>query len=160
MASTLLAVGLGIFVTRRAGAEFLPLSRAIVNIGQTFPPVAVLALAVPVMGFGGAPTLLALFLYGLLPIFENTLSGLGEVPPEVPRGVPPRGCRYLTAEVSHLLHAWRGAPAGWGGDYPGFGEAWRGFVDGFRQGFGYYHQSSEDPLPGLAEPLAYLWRRR
>ncbi|MGD9510167.1 MAG: ABC transporter permease [Geminicoccaceae bacterium] len=83
LASALLAVGLGIFVTRPAGAEFLPLSRAIVNIGQTFPPVAVLALAVPVMGFGGAPTLLALFLYGLLPIFENTLSGLGEVSPEV-----------------------------------------------------------------------------
>ena len=83
VASTLLAVGLGIFVTRPAGAEFLPLSRAIVNIGQTFPPVAVLALAVPVVGFGGPPTLLALFLYGLLPIFENTLSGLAEVPADV-----------------------------------------------------------------------------
>ena len=83
VASTVLAVGLGIFVTRPAGAEFLPLSRAIVNIGQTFPPVAVLALAVPVVGFGGPPTLLALFLYGLLPIFENTLSGLAEVPEDV-----------------------------------------------------------------------------
>ena len=29
------------------------------------------------------PTLIALFLYGLLPIFENTLSGLAEVPPTV-----------------------------------------------------------------------------
>ena len=47
------------------------------NIGQTFPPVAVLALAVPIVGFGETPTLIALFLYGLLPIFENTLSGLG-----------------------------------------------------------------------------------
>jgi osmoprotectant transport system permease protein len=83
LVSTVLAVGLGIFVTRPAGTEFLPLSRAVVNIGQTFPPVAVLALAVPIVGFGGAPTLLALFLYGLLPIFENTLSGLGEVPAEV-----------------------------------------------------------------------------
>ena len=83
VASTFVAVGLGIFVTRPAGAEFLPLSRAIVNIGQTFPPVAVLALAVPVVGFGETPTLMALFLYGLLPIFENTLSGLAEVPSEV-----------------------------------------------------------------------------
>jgi osmoprotectant transport system permease protein len=83
VASSLVAVGLGIFVTRPAGAEFLPLSRAIVNIGQTFPPVAVLALAVPMVGFGVLPTLLALFLYGLLPIFENTLSGLAEVPSEV-----------------------------------------------------------------------------
>jgi len=83
VASTIVAVGLGIFVTRPAGAEFLPLSRSIVNIGQTFPPVAVLALAVPVVGFGETPTLIALFLYGLLPIFENTLSGLGAVPPQV-----------------------------------------------------------------------------
>lgn len=83
LASTLVAVGLGIFVTRPAGAEFLPLSRSLVNIGQTFPPVAVLALAVPIMGFGTAPTLVALFLYGLLPIFENTLSGLAGVPPQV-----------------------------------------------------------------------------
>jgi osmoprotectant transport system permease protein len=83
VASTVVAIGLGIFVTRPAGAEFLPLSRSIVNIGQTFPPVAVLALAVPAVGFGQTPTLIALFLYGLLPIFENTLSGLGEVPPAV-----------------------------------------------------------------------------
>ncbi len=83
VASTLVAVGLGIFVTRPVGAEFLPLSRSIVNIGQTFPPVAVLALAVPIVGFGTTPTLIALFLYGLLPIFENTLSGLGNVPPAV-----------------------------------------------------------------------------
>ena len=83
LASTLVAVGLGIFVTRPAGMEFLPFGRAIVNIGQTFPPVAVLALAVPLVGFGEAPTLIALFLYGLLPIFENTLGGLAAVPPQV-----------------------------------------------------------------------------
>ena len=59
------------------------MSRSLVNIGQTFPPVAVLALAVPLVGFGEKPTLIALFLYGLLPIFENTLAGLAEVPADV-----------------------------------------------------------------------------
>ncbi|WP_181708078.1 ABC transporter permease [Chthonobacter rhizosphaerae] len=83
LAATVVAVGLGIFVSRPAGADFLPLSRAIVNVGQTFPPVAVLALAVPAVGFGTAPTLIALFLYGLLPIFENTLAGLRQVPAAV-----------------------------------------------------------------------------
>ena len=82
-AATFVAVGAGILVTRPVGAEFLPLSRTIANIGQAFPPVAVLALAVPVVGFGTVPTLLALFLYGLLPIFENTLTGLTGLPPEV-----------------------------------------------------------------------------
>src|SRR5690606_11228703 len=46
-------------------------------------PVAVLALAVPVLGFGEKPTLVALFLYGLLPIFENTLTGLTTLPAAV-----------------------------------------------------------------------------
>ncbi len=49
--SAVLAVLGGIFVTRESGADFLPLSRAIANAGQTFPPVAVLALAVPATGF-------------------------------------------------------------------------------------------------------------
>jgi len=43
------------------------------------PPVAVLALAVPVMGFGEKPTLFALVLYGLLPILRNTLAGLSGI---------------------------------------------------------------------------------
>ncbi|WP_160006963.1 ABC transporter permease [Rhizobium sp. 18055] len=81
--SAILAIAGGIFVTRKSGADFLPLSRAIANAGQTFPPVAVLALAVPAMGFGAGPTLIALFLYGLLPIFENTVSGLHQVSPAV-----------------------------------------------------------------------------
>ncbi|MBS7700708.1 MULTISPECIES: ABC transporter permease [unclassified Chelatococcus] len=80
-ASTLIAVSLGILVTRPSGAEFLPLSRSLVNIGQTFPPVAVLAITVPLVGFGEMPTFIALFLYGLLPIFENTLTGLAQVSP-------------------------------------------------------------------------------
>ena len=83
LAAALVAVSLAILVTREAGAEFLPLSRSLVNIGQTFPPVAVLALAVPIFGFGEKPTLIALFLYGLLPIFENALTGLTTLPPAV-----------------------------------------------------------------------------
>jgi osmoprotectant transport system permease protein len=81
LASALVAVLLGVLVTRPFGVEFLPLSRSLVSIGQTFPPVAVLAIAVPLVGFGEKPTLIALFLYGLLPIFENTLTGLTQVSP-------------------------------------------------------------------------------
>lgn len=83
IASSVVAVGLAILVTRPVGREFLPLSRTIANVGQTFPPVAVLALAVPILGFGTEPTLVALFLYGLLPIFENALTGLTTISPEI-----------------------------------------------------------------------------
>lgn len=96
--SALLAIAMAILVTRRQGAEFLPLSRSLVNIGQTFPPVAVLALAVPVFGFGDKPTLIALFLYGLLPIFENTLAGLTSLPApitEAARGMGMTGMQRL-----------------------------------------------------------------
>ena len=78
--SVALGLGLAVLVSRPSGAEFLPLSRALANFGQTVPPVAVLALAVPMLGFGNGPAVLALFLYGLLPIFENALAGLQTVP--------------------------------------------------------------------------------
>ncbi len=79
LVGTLVAVTGGIFVTRPTGRDFLPLVSQVASIGQTFPPVAVLALAVPVLGFGEAPILVALILYGLLPILRNTLAGLGGV---------------------------------------------------------------------------------
>ena len=83
VASTVVAVGLGILVTRPAGREFLPLARTVTSVGQTFPPVAVLALAVPVLGFGWLPALIALALYGILPVLQGTLAGLGSIPPGV-----------------------------------------------------------------------------
>lgn len=98
LAATAVAVSLAVLVSRPIGAEFLPLSRSLVNIGQTFPPVAVLALAVPVLGFGEKPTLVALFLYGLLPIFENTLTGLTTLPAavmEAARGTGMTGLQRL-----------------------------------------------------------------
>jgi osmoprotectant transport system permease protein len=50
-------------------------------MGQTFPPVAVLAVAVPLVGFGELPALLALALYGVLPVLQSTVAGLQAVPP-------------------------------------------------------------------------------
>ena len=77
----IIGIPLGIWVTRPSGRDFLPLVTDIVSFGQTFPPVAVLALAVPVLGFGLVPTVVALFLYGLLPVVRNTIAGLRAVPP-------------------------------------------------------------------------------
>lgn len=82
-AATLLALGAAIAVTRPSGKAFFPLARALANLGQTFPPVAVLALAVPALGFGLTPTLVALLLYGMLPIFENAVTGLQQIPASV-----------------------------------------------------------------------------
>jgi osmoprotectant transport system permease protein len=77
------AVGLalGVLATRPGGRPLLPTVRAVAVIGQTFPPVAVLAIAVPLLGFGAAPTLLALTLYGVLPVLGQTVAGLDNVSP-------------------------------------------------------------------------------
>ncbi len=81
--SVFIGVLAGVLVTRRWGRDFLPLVSQIASIGQTFPPVAVLALSVPLLGFGNLPTIFALMLYGLLPVLRNTLAGLQGVPPSV-----------------------------------------------------------------------------
>jgi len=82
--ATLVAVAvglsLGVLATRPGGRSLLPTVRAVAVIGQTFPPVAVLAIAVPLLGFGAAPTLLALALYGVLPVLGQTIAGLDNVP--------------------------------------------------------------------------------
>ncbi|MGC0906177.1 ABC transporter permease [Pantoea agglomerans] len=75
-----IGIGSGVLVTRRAGRAFRPLMETIVAAGQTIPPVAVLAIAVPVMGFGAWPAVVALLLYGLLPILQGTLAGIDSVP--------------------------------------------------------------------------------
>jgi len=82
-ASLVLGIGAGIIATRRWGHEFRAILEALATIGQTFPPVAVLALAVPALGYGALPTFLALTLYGVLPILQNTIAGLAGVPEPV-----------------------------------------------------------------------------
>ncbi|MFC6670259.1 ABC transporter permease [Marinobacterium aestuariivivens] len=74
--AALVGIAMGILVTRPSGRDFLPFVSQLASVGQTFPPVAVLALAVPLLGFGTLPTLVALFLYGLLPIVRNCIAGL------------------------------------------------------------------------------------
>jgi osmoprotectant transport system permease protein len=98
--AAILGVAAAIFVTRPAGAEFRGLVEALVAMGQSFPPVAVLAIAVPAIGFGAEPALIALTLYGILPVLENTLAGLGAVPARVrdaARGIGMGEARILVA---------------------------------------------------------------
>jgi osmoprotectant transport system permease protein len=83
LASIAAALAAGVFVTRPAGRDFRPIVGAVATIGQTFPPVAVLAVAVPVLGYGDLPTFLALAIYGFLPIVANVVAGIEGVPASV-----------------------------------------------------------------------------
>ena len=79
----LIGLLLGIAVTRQSGKDFLPMVNSLTSLAQTFPPVAILAVAVPIVGFGDTPTIIALLIYGLLPIVRNTITGISAVKPEV-----------------------------------------------------------------------------
>jgi osmoprotectant transport system permease protein len=80
LAAVAIGLSLGILATRPLGRSLLPTVRAVAVIGQTFPPVAVLAIAVPLLGFGAAPTSFALVLYGVLPVLGQAVAGLDQVP--------------------------------------------------------------------------------
>jgi len=81
--AALIGVFFGIFVTRPVGRSFLPLVRDTLSLAQTIPPVAVLALAIPFLGFGFKPVFLALVLYSILPVLNNTVTGLETLPAPV-----------------------------------------------------------------------------
>ncbi len=65
---------------------------------QTVPALALLALLIPLVGLGETPAIIALFLYSLLPIVRNTLTGLFSVDPlvrEVATGMGLTGAQQL-----------------------------------------------------------------
>jgi osmoprotectant transport system permease protein len=77
MFSMLIGIPLGILATRRAwlGQTILLVS----GLLQTIPSLALLCFLVPIFGIGVRPALVALCLYGLLPVVLNTFVGLRSV---------------------------------------------------------------------------------
>ena len=70
---------LGVLVTRAQFREFLPLVSDLVSAGQTMPTLAIVAIMVPIIGLGFWPTIVALILYGMLPVVRNTIVGIEAV---------------------------------------------------------------------------------
>jgi osmoprotectant transport system permease protein len=56
---------------------------SVTGVIQTIPSLALLVFMIPLLGIGGPPVILALFLYSLLPIVRNTHTGLQSIPPEI-----------------------------------------------------------------------------
>ena len=81
--ATFFGVAIGVAVTRPWGADFHDVANDLANLAQTFPPLAVFALAIPLLGFGSGPAILALTIYGILPVLHNTIAGIENLPPDV-----------------------------------------------------------------------------
>jgi osmoprotectant transport system permease protein len=78
LAAIAVAVPLGVFAYRVPASRHAILGG--VGILQTLPSMAVLMFLIPLLGLGVWPTIVALFLYSLLPIVRNTFAGLAEIP--------------------------------------------------------------------------------
>lgn len=79
--SILVGLPMGVLAFYRpvAGSVIL----AVVSVIYTVPSIALLAVMIPFLGIGDRPAVVALFLYGLLPIVRNTHAGLQAIPPRL-----------------------------------------------------------------------------
>jgi len=78
--SIVLGIPLGIWAGRPGWVSEIILGTT--GVVQTIPSLALLALlvSIPFLGIGPQTAIIALFLYGLLPIVRNTASGLQDIP--------------------------------------------------------------------------------
>ena len=77
-AAIALSIPLGILAARRKRMGQVILG--VTGVIQTIPALALLVFMIPLLGIGGPPAVMALFLYSLLPIVRNTYVGLTEIP--------------------------------------------------------------------------------
>ncbi|MCM1991370.1 ABC transporter permease [Oceanirhabdus seepicola] len=70
----LISVPLGIFLTRHK--RFADTVIGITAVFQTIPSLALLGFLIPFLGIGTTPAIVALTIYGLLPILRNTYTGI------------------------------------------------------------------------------------
>lgn len=81
IAAVLVAIPLGVVAYRVESLQGMILS--VVGIIQTMPSLALLVFMIPLFGLGALPAIVALFLYSLLPIVRNTLTGLSQMDPSL-----------------------------------------------------------------------------
>jgi len=77
------AIPLGIWISRPAMARLAQPVLQLLNIGQAIPKLALLALAMSVVGLGAPAALVGLWFATLLPVAVNTYEGLRSVPPHL-----------------------------------------------------------------------------
>jgi len=81
IAAIIVSIPLGILAAKRSKFTHVILGTA--SIIQTIPALALFVFMIPLLGIGGPPAVVALFLYSLLPIIRNTYAGLNDIPNEI-----------------------------------------------------------------------------
>ncbi|WP_369389528.1 ABC transporter permease [Streptomyces sp. CG1] len=85
-----IAIPLGVVLTRRAFRRATPVAMAFANMGQATPAIGLLALLVIWLGVGVRAALIGIIVYAILPVLSNTIAGLRANDPtllEAARGI-------------------------------------------------------------------------
>ena len=77
----IIAVPLGILLSKTKKLASVVLTVA--GVLQTIPTLAVLAIMIPIFGVCKTPAIIALFIYVLLPILNNTVLGVQNINPDI-----------------------------------------------------------------------------
>ncbi|MEU9359918.1 ABC transporter permease [Streptomyces sp. NPDC048301] len=77
----IIAIPLGIALTRRGIRKAAPVVTAIANIGQATPAIGLLALLVIWLGIGPSTAITGMVIYAVLPVLSNTVAGLNAIEP-------------------------------------------------------------------------------
>lgn len=86
----IIAIPLGILLTRKKLRRAAPGAMALANIGQATPAIGLLALLVIWIGIGEKAALIGIIIYAVLPVLSNTIAGLNANDPtllEAARGI-------------------------------------------------------------------------
>ncbi|MFI5986438.1 ABC transporter permease [Streptomyces sp. NPDC051555] len=78
-----IAIPLGIALTRGGLRRAAPVVTAIANIGQATPAIGLLALLVIWLGIGPSTAIIGMVAYAVLPVLSNTVAGLRAIDPQL-----------------------------------------------------------------------------
>ncbi|WP_409375171.1 ABC transporter permease [Streptomyces justiciae] len=95
----IIAIPLGILLTRRMFRKAAPIAMAVANMGQATPAIGLLALLVIWLGTGTKAALIGIIIYAVLPVLSNTIAGLKANDPtllEAARGIGMSSVGVLT----------------------------------------------------------------
>ena len=72
---------IGIFIAEHR--RFAEPVIAVCNVFYTIPAIALIALLIPIAGIGAKNAVIAIILYGLMPMVRNTYAGITSISPEL-----------------------------------------------------------------------------
>lgn len=78
-----IGVLLGVLISRPRFGRFSTLIIGAAGVGQCVPSMAIIVIMAPLIGFGLRSAIVALFLYGLLPILRNSYAGIRNIDPAI-----------------------------------------------------------------------------